>query len=82
MAAFVEGVYRVSRGVNLRAKFDYVDPDRDRDRTLGRRYLLDLDLEPVPFTQVKLSYSRYHPSAPTGVNFDYDEYMAMLYVPF
>jgi hypothetical protein len=83
MAAFVEGVYRVSRAVNVRAKFDYVDPDRDRDRTLNRRYLLGLDVEPVPFAQFKLSYSRYNPSVPTGFSeYDYDEYLAQLYVPF
>jgi hypothetical protein len=82
MAAFVEGVYRVSRGVNLRAKFDYVDPDRDRDRVLNRRYLVDLDVEPVPFAQIKLSYALYHPSTPTGLFIDSDEYVAMLYVPF
>ncbi|HEX5031524.1 MAG TPA: hypothetical protein VFX78_08715 [Candidatus Eisenbacteria bacterium] len=82
MAGFVEGVYRVSKAVNVRAKYDYVDPDKDRDRTVNRRYLLDVDVEPVPFTQVKLSYARYHPSTPTGTDVDYDEYMAMLYVPF
>jgi hypothetical protein len=82
MAAFVEGVYRVSRGVNVRAKVDYVDPDRDRDRVLNRRYLVDVDVEPVPFAQFKFSYGHYHPSTPTGTNVDYDEYVGMLYVPF
>ena len=82
MAGFVEGVYRVSRAVNLRAKYDYVDPDKDRDRTVNRRYLIDVDLEPVPFTQVKLSYARYHPSTPAGTDADLNEYTAMLYVPF
>jgi len=82
MAAFIEGVYRVSRGVNVRVKYDYVDPDKDRDRTVNRRYFFDVDVEPVPFTQVKLSYARYHPSTPTGADADYDEYVAMLYVPF
>jgi hypothetical protein len=82
-ATFVEGVYRASRAVNLRAKFDYLDPYRDGERSLTRRYLAGLDFEPIPFTQIKLSYSRYHPSlanlAPQG---DIDEYVAMLYVPF
>ena len=82
MAGFVEGVYRVSRAVNLRAKYDYVDPDKDRDRTVNRRYLIDVDVEPVPFTQVKLSYARYHPSTPAGTDADLNEYTAMLYVPF
>ena len=82
MAGFVEGVYRVSRGINLRAKFDYVDPDKDRPRTVDRRYFFDVDVEPVPFTQVKLSYARYHGSTPSGASADLDEYMAMLYVPF
>jgi hypothetical protein len=84
LAAFVEGDYRVSRGVNVRAKFDYLDPDRQNDRELARRYLVDLDLEPVPFTQVKVSYRRYHYSAPVEAleTPDRDEYLAQLFVPF
>jgi len=84
MAAFLEADYRLSRTVNLRAKFDYLDPDRQRDRELMRRYLVDLDLEPIPFTQVKLSYRRYHASAPDELSetSDLDEYLGMLYVPF
>jgi hypothetical protein len=84
MAAFLEADYRVSRGVNVRGKFDYLDPDRDRDRELTRRYLIDLDLEPLPFTQVKLSYRRYHASAPIEAleTPDRDEYLAQLFVPF
>jgi hypothetical protein len=84
MASFVEADYRVSRGVNVRAKFDYLDPDREGDRELTRRYLIDLDVAPVPFTEVKLSYARYHSSAPdeTTESPDRDEYVAQLFVPF
>jgi hypothetical protein len=80
MAAFAEADYRVSRGLNLRAKFDYLDSDREITN-LSRRYLVDLDIEPMPFTQVKLSYRHYHPGTqlPTP---DKDEYLAQLYVPF
>ena len=80
MAAFAEADYRVSRGLNLRAKFDYLDSDKEITN-LSRRYLVDLDIEPMPFTQVKLSYRHYHPGTqlPTP---DKDEYLAMLYVPF
>lgn len=84
MAAFLEADYRVARGVNVRGKFDYLDPDRDRPRELTRRYLVDLDVEPMPFTQIKLSYRRYHASAPIEAieSPDRDEYLAQLYVPF
>ena len=80
MAAFAEADYRISRGVNVRAKFDYLDSDKEI-RQLTRRYLVDLDVEPMPFTQLKLSYRRYNSSGPLDVP-DRDEYLAQLYVPF
>jgi hypothetical protein len=75
-AAFAELVCRVSRGVNLRGKIDY----RGLYFVAGpsRRYTVEADLNPMPFTNVKLSYRRYNHSGGQ----DLDEVFAMLFVPF
>jgi hypothetical protein len=77
-AFFAEGNYRALRGLNLRGKVDYVDPDRDFAGDIVRRYVLEADLNPVPFAELKVS----------GRYFDYEggaiekEYLAMFYFPF
>jgi hypothetical protein len=79
MAAFVEGVYRVSRGVNLRAKFDYVDPtgtvinveSQISWMSTWSRCHLPRSSSPTPR----------HPSTPQGY-LRLRQYVAMLYVPF
>lgn len=78
-AAFTEVVYRVSRGVNLRAKLDYFGPPSDAIfSAVSRRYLAEVDINPMPFTDIKVSYRRYsNDSVP-----DVDEYFAMLFIPF
>jgi hypothetical protein len=74
-AAFAEVVYRASRGVNVRAKFDYAHP---RPFAAFRRYLGEVDLNPMPFANVKVSYRYYnYDDIP-----DVDELFAMLFVPF
>jgi elongation factor P hydroxylase len=78
-AAFTEVVYRVSRGVNLRAKLDYFGPESGTPfLRVVRRYLAEVDINPMPFTDIKVSYRRYNnDDAP-----DMDEYFAMLFIPF
>jgi hypothetical protein len=79
-AAFTEVVYRAARGVNLRAKLDYLRRPESQSSfaSIARRYLAEVDLDPMPFTEIKLSYRHY--------NYDYsadlDEYFGMLFVPF
>ncbi|MGH7681417.1 MAG: hypothetical protein ACRENN_05465 [Candidatus Eiseniibacteriota bacterium] len=76
-AAFLELVYRVSRGVNLRGKVDEYDYNiAGVDKYF--RYLAEVDLNPMPFTNIKVSYRHY--SAP--ILPDLDEGFAMLFVPF
>jgi len=77
-AAFTEVVYRVSRGVDLRAKLDYFGPEPGSIFSSKRRYLAEVDLNPMPFTDIKVSYRRYNYD---GVP-DQDEYFAMLFIPF
>ena len=78
-AAFTEVVYRLSRGVDLRAKLDYFGPPSDAFLSaVSRRYLAEVDINPMPFTDIKASYRRYsNGSAP-----DVDEFFAMLFIPF
>lgn len=76
--AFTEVVYRVSRGVNLRAKLDYFGPQPGSISSSERRYLAEVDINPMPFTDIKVSYRRYnYDNVP-----DEDEYLAMLFIPF
>ena len=79
-AAMAEIVYRLSRGVNLRAKIDYYGPPSDPffPPDISRRYLAEVDFNPMPFTNIKLSYRHYsNEHSP-----DMEEYFAMLFVPF
>ena len=76
-ASFLELVYRASRGMNLRAKVDEYNPDvAGVDKFY--RYLAEVDLNPMPFTNIKLSY-RHNSYSGTS---DIDEALAMLFVPF
>ena len=77
-AFFAELDYRVSRGVNLRAKVDYMDVFRGEPGGQRRRYSGDVDWNPVPFAQAKLSY-RWQDEEASGIR---QEYLAMLYFPF
>jgi hypothetical protein len=76
-AAFAELDYRASRGVDFLGKFDYVDQTGGVN-TSDRRYTIELDLNPMPFTEIQLSYRYYNYSASPSM----DEYLAMLYIPF
>ncbi|HKQ18352.1 MAG TPA: hypothetical protein VJW75_01265 [Candidatus Eisenbacteria bacterium] len=77
-AFFAEADYRALRGLNVRGKFDWVNPDRAAGALIERRYTLEMDLNPVPFTEIKLS-GRYY-DRPGGV-ID-KEFLAMFYFPF
>ena len=78
-AAFTEVVYRVSRGVDLRAKLDYFGPASGAPfQEVWRRYLAEVDINPMPFTDIKVSYRRYN----YGSMRDEDQYFAMLFIPF
>lgn len=77
-AAFGELVYRASRGVWIRGKIDWMDSDRQVARTERRRYLLECDVNPMPFTNIKVSYRYYN----EDLSPNWNEYFAMLFVPF
>jgi hypothetical protein len=77
-AAFGEVDYLVSRGLNLRAKIDYIGWRSVTPATPVRRYTADIDLNPMPFTLVKISYRWYNYSNSP----DWSQYFAMLFVPF
>jgi len=77
-AAFAELDYRVARGINVRGKLDYLEPNRELSGDLYRRWLVEADLVPVPFTEVKLSYRDHHEEL-IG---DYQEYLVQFFFPF
>jgi len=77
-AAFAELDYRLSRGINVRGKFDYLEPNKDASGDLFRRWLVETDITPVPFTELKLSY-RNHNEELVG---EYQEYLAQFFFPF
>jgi len=77
-AGFAELDYRLARGINLRGKFDYNEPNKDASGDLSRRYTVEADFAPVPFTELKLSFRRHNeePGEP------FQEYLAQFYFPF
>jgi hypothetical protein len=77
-AFFAEADYRAMRGLNLRGKFDYLEPDRALGNDIVRRYAIEADLNPVPFTELKLS-GRYYDYEGSDIE---KEYLAMFYFPF
>ena len=74
-AFFGEVDYRVSRGVNLRGKYDWLEPDKESGDNVSR-IVGEVDWAPMPFTEIKLSYRAYNDAT------NYDEYVAMLTMPF
>jgi hypothetical protein len=77
-AAFAEADYRALRGLNLRAKVDWLDEDRNASGGWSRRLTGEADLNPVPFAEVKLSYRYYENSVGNIAK----EYLALFYFPF
>ena len=75
---FAELDYRLMRGWNLRGKIDYLDPNKDVSDDLLRRWVVETDIAPVPFTELKLSF-RAHDEDVAG---NYQEYLAQFYFPF
>jgi len=77
-ALFAELDYRAAHGLNLMAKFDYADNVKDFAGGLKRRYTAEVDINPVPFVETKLSYRYYHVEGSA----DYKDLLAMFYFPF
>jgi hypothetical protein len=77
-AAFAELDCRMARGINVRGKVDYLEPDRDVSGDLYRRWLVEMDVTPVPFTEMKLSF-RDHNEEILG---KYQEYLVQFFLPF
>ncbi len=75
-AAFAELDYRAARGINIRTKYDVLDPNRDLSGDRFRRWLIEVDVAPVPFTELKLSFRVHDESV------DYEEYLAQFFFPF
>lgn len=74
-AVYGEVDYRVSRGVNLRAKYDWLEADEATGNDVSR-IVGEVDWVPMPFTELKLSYRTYDDVS------DYQEYVGMLTIPF
>ena len=77
-AAFAEVDYRVARGINVRGKLDYLEPNRGVSGDLYRRWLIEADVAPVPFTEAKLSFRDHHEEL-LG---NYQEYLVQFFFPF
>ena len=77
-AAFAELDYRLMRGLNVRGKLDYLEPDKDVSGDLFRRYVVEADIVPVPFTELKLSFRAHHDDGAP----EFQEYLAQFYFPF
>jgi hypothetical protein len=77
-AAFAELDYRLARGLNVRGKFDYLDPTSRFSGDLSRRYSAEADIAPVPFTELKLAVRHFDEEGLTN----HQEFLAQFFFPF
>lgn len=56
-AAYVEGNFLVIRGLNVRASYGFLDPDRDIGENARTRLRFGVELFPIPFLRVAATYT-------------------------
>jgi hypothetical protein len=80
-ASLVEGNWRLRKGHNLKATYEYLEPDRDRDEDEQERYSLLWEYNPVQFVQTRVGLRRYN-GIPNIAISNRDEVFAELHVYF
>jgi hypothetical protein len=59
--SYAEADVRLARGVLLRGKYDFIDLNHRVDGLAQERYVVETDLTPVPFADIKVSLRRIKP---------------------
>ena len=77
-ALWAEADYRLSRALNLRLKYDGLDLNRRRPGAWSARYAAEIDVTPVPFSEIRLAYRYYDDEGSSNSQ----EYLAMFFFPF
>lgn len=80
-ASLVEGNWRLRKGHNLKATYEYLEPDRDRDEDEQERYSFVWEYSPLQFMQSRVGVRRYN-GIPNIAISNRDEVFAELHVYF
>jgi hypothetical protein len=80
-ASLLEGNWRLRKGHNLKATYEFLEPDRDRDEDQQERYSLLWEYSPLQFVQSRIGVRRYN-GIPNIAPSNRDELFAELHVYF
>jgi hypothetical protein len=80
-ATLLEGNWRIRKGHNLKATYEYLEPDEDRDEDEQERYSLVWEYSPLQFVQSRIGV-RFYNGIPNFAVSNRDEMFAELHVYF
>ena len=80
-ASLIEGNWRLRKGHNLKATYEYLEPDQDRDEDEQERYSFQWEYNPLQFMQTRVGIRRYN-GIPNIAISNRDEWFAELHVYF
>lgn len=80
-ATLLEGNWRLRKGHNLKASYEFLEPDRDRNEDEQERYSFLWEYNPVQFMQTRVGVRRYN-GIPNIAISNRDEVFAELHVYF
>jgi hypothetical protein len=80
-ASLIEGNWRLRKGHNLKASYEYLEPDSDRDEDEQERYSVQWEYNPLQFVQTRVGLRRYN-GIPNIAISNRDEVFAELHVYF
>jgi hypothetical protein len=80
-ASLVEGNWRLRQGHNLKAAYEFLEPDEDRDEDEQERYSFVWEYSPLQFVQSRVGVRRYNGIPNIAVS-NRDEVFAELHVYF
>jgi hypothetical protein len=80
-ASLIEGNWRLRKGHNLKASYEFLEPDSDRDEDEQERYSFLWEYNPVQFVQTRVGVRRYNGIPNIAVS-NRDELFAELHVYF
>jgi hypothetical protein len=80
-ASLLEGNWRLRKGHNLKATYEFLEPDRDRDEDQQERYSFLWEYSPIQFVQSRVGVRRYNGIPNIAVS-NRDELFAELHVYF
>ena len=80
-ASLIEGNWRLRKGHNLKATYEFLEPDSDRDEDQQERYSFLWEYSPIQFVQSRVGVRRYN-GIPNIAISNREELFAELHVYF